>query len=64
MEYNIYQWVQDNSGFKLAAIIYNGSKENIIFDKVKFIIHTIFNIVMKFPNFWVLLLQGDEFIIF
>ena len=64
MEYDIYQWVWDNSGFKLVAIIYNGSKQNIIFDKVKFIIHTIFKFVMKFPNFWVLLLQGNKFFIF
>ena len=50
----ICQAFWDDSSFKIVAIIYNGSKKNIAFDKVELSIHTLFYLVMKFPNFQVL----------
>ena len=41
----------DDSCFKFVAIIYNGSKQNIIFNKVKFTVCTFFYFVNEDPEF-------------
>ena len=64
MKHYIHQWLWDDSRFEFVAIIYNGSEQNIIFDKIKFTVHSTFNFVTKILNVQVLLLQRDKFIIF
>ena len=64
MKHYIHQWLLDDSRFEFVVIINNGSEQNIIFDKVKFTVHSTLNFVTKILNFQVLLLQRDKFVIF
>ena len=54
IKHYIHQQVRNDPYLEFVAIIYNRPEKNIISDKVESLIHTTFNFVAKFPNFWVI----------